>query len=259
MGARTRTAVRAPSAQRAAPRTQPPAAAPHAAEAHEPVPERRETPEEADAHVVAMLVALAESYLHVSDDAQSSSAALSLTPDMASATLYASLALALDAACVPARRLLAMCYLMGGAALLFPFAPSSFADARAQGYEAREPSRACALSAIHVLQQGSHATFLDPGSARVYASACRVLGRFQEAHDALQYTMEHGTKRKASDGALPPARQVYASQMYTHMGRMAMKQAQYAEAAAHLQLAREKDPFNWSAWTALCDMGTCPD
>ena len=47
--------------------------------------------------------------------------------------------------------------------------------------------------------------------------------------------------------------------MYTHMGRMAMKQAQYAEAAAHLQLAREKDPFNWSAWTALCDMGTCPD
>ena len=93
----------------------------------------------------------------------------------------------------------------------------------------------------------------------MYASACRVLGRFQEAHDALQYTMEHGTKRKASDGALPPARQVYASQMYTHMGRMAMKQAQYAEAAAHLQLAREKDPFNWSAWTALCDMGTCPD
>ncbi|WFD24969.1 anaphase-promoting complex subunit cdc27 [Malassezia equina] len=256
--ARTRTASRAPSTQRTAPRTQPTAAAPHAADAPETVPARRDVPEETEDHVVSMLVALAESYLHVVDDAQSSSAALSLTPDMASATLYASLAVAMDASCVAARRLLAMCYLMGGAALLFPFAPSSLADTRASGYEAREPSRACALSAIHVLQQGSHATFLDPGSARVYASACRVLGRFQEAYDALQYTMEHGTKRKALDTILPPARAVYASQVYTQMGRMAMKQAQYAEAAAHFQRARDKDPFNWSAWTALCDMGMAP-
>ncbi|WFD28926.1 anaphase-promoting complex subunit cdc27 [Malassezia nana] len=248
--ARPRPAGHAPSAVR-------PAARPTSA-VSDAAPVRPDAQEDADAATVAMLVALSESYLHISDDAHGTSAALSLAPDLASATLYASFAVALDATCVPARRLLAMCYLMGGSALLFPFGPSSLADTRAQWYDTREPSRACALSAIHVLQQGSHATFVDAGSARVYASACRVLGRFQEAHDALQYTMDHGTKRKAPESVPLPPRQVYASQVYTQMGRMAMKQANYAEAVAHLQLAHEKDPLNWSAWTALCDMGRAP-
>ena len=53
--------------------------------------------DDVDRHCVPMLVSLAESYLHVADDFQGpSSAALSLVPDVASATLYASLALAMD-------------------------------------------------------------------------------------------------------------------------------------------------------------------
>lgn len=222
--------------------------------------------EEAEARRIAVLVALAESYFHIPDDARAAtsppsasaaSTSASLAPDVASATLYATLAVALDEMSVDARRVLALCYLMGGASLLFPFAPSSFGDTRTNGYQALKPSRSCALAAIHVLQHGPRATFSDMGSARVYASACMALGRFKEAQEALSFTVEHGTKRKrATATPVLPERAMYESQVYTQLGRMAMKQGRYSDAATHFRDAREKDPWNWSAWTALCDMGT---
>lgn len=217
--------------------------------------------DDVDRHCVPMLVSLAESYLHVADDFQGpSSAALSLVPDVASATLYASLALAVDPDHVDARRLVALCHLMGGTALVFPFAPSSFGHVRvSHGYQARPPSRASALSVMHLLQRGSRATFQDIGSARVYASACTALGQYKDAHDALEYTIQHGTKRKQAD--MPPAcsfpsRDVYTSQLYTQLGHMSMKQAKYTEAANYFGRAHELDPLNWGAWTSLCDMAT---
>ena len=219
-----------------------------------------------DRRRVPQLIALAEMYLHVADDAESStSTAVSLAPDWASATLYACMALALDPDHVEARRIVALCYLNGGAELLFPFSPSSYGQTRTpDGYQARSPTRACALAAIHLLQRGSRATFLDLGSARVYASASMVLGRYKEAHDALAYTMQQGgAKRKAAPGtsasaSLVSPHDMYTSQAYTQLARMAMKQAKYTDAAKYCEAARDLDPYNWSAWTMLCDMALAP-
>ena len=84
-----------------------------------------------DRRRVPQLIALAEMYLHVADDAESgTSTAVSLAPDWASATLYACMALALDPDHVEARRIVALCYLNGGAELLFPFSPSSYGQTR---------------------------------------------------------------------------------------------------------------------------------
>jgi len=219
-----------------------------------------------DRQRVPQLIALAEMYLHVADDAESgTSTAVSLAPDWASATLYACMALALDPDHVDARRIVALCYLNGGAELLFPFSPSSYGQTRTpDGYQARSPTRACALAAIYLLQRGSRATFLDLGSARVYASASMVLGRYKEAHDALAYTMQQGgAKRKAAPGtsasaSLVSPHDMYMGQVYTQLARMAMKQAKYTDAAKYCEAARDLDPYNWGAWTMLCDMALAP-
>ncbi|WFD32898.1 anaphase-promoting complex subunit cdc27 [Malassezia sp. CBS 17886] len=214
----------------------------------------------------AFLAALAARYLHVPDDTDAAPPGLpahaaSLTPDVASATFYASHALALDESSVCARRLLAACYLMGGAAALFPFAPSSLGDARTPLYSAQSASsRACALSVLHLLQVGSRPTFTDIGSARIYARACQALGRFREAQDALEWTLAQPPDTRDSSDPVPtlPSADVHTGQVYTQLGRMAMKQARYEDAAAHFNKARDADPLNWAAWTGLCDTAMAP-
>ena len=196
----------------------------------------------------ACLAALAEAYLHVADDVGSGASGASLAPDVASATFYASHALALDAHSVGARRVLAACYLLGGAALVFPFAPSSLGDARAAAPGMPGAARASALSAVHLLRHGTPSTFADVGSARVYATACTVLGRFQDAQEALEWTTAHRAPPTQPTHA-PAGRDMYASQVSTQLGRIAMKQARYADAAAHFERARAADPLNWGAWT----------
>lgn len=208
--------------------------------------------ESMDARRLAVLLHLAESFVHAPDDLSASSSTLSAAPDVASATLYASLALALDESSVDARRLLAWCYLMGGAALLFPFAPSTLGDTATPS---RTPTRSAALQAVHLLQHGPAQTFSDAGSARVYASACAVLGRYDEAQQALQYAQKRQAPQREPI-TLTSARDIRGSQIQTQLGAMAMKGGHYSAAAAHFHDARDKDPWNWAAWTALCDMGT---
>lgn len=205
----------------------------------------------------ACLAALAEAYLHVADDVGSGASGASLAPDVASATFYATHALALDAHSVGARRVLAACYLLGGAALVFPFAPSSLGDARAAAPGMPGAARASALSAVHLLRHGTPSTFADVGSARVYATACTVLGRFQDAQEALEWTTAHRAPPTQPTHA-PAGRDMYASQVSTQLGRIAMKQARYADAAAHFERARAADPLNWGAWTGLCDVAMAP-
>ena len=230
----------------------------------------------------ARLAELAELYLHVADDGARAGElpdGASLAPDVASATFYAVQALAMDADSVYARRQLATCYLLGGAALVFPFSPSSVGEMSAPAARAGKRAHASALAAIHVLQHGPPATFQDLGCARVYASACTALGRFQEAQEALEWTLarqdapqEGASAQKRAEPhtaapppprAAPPVRHtsmhaVYQGQVLTQLGRIAMKQARYEDAARHLTRAREADPLNWGAWTCLCDMALAP-
>ncbi|WFD48924.1 anaphase-promoting complex subunit cdc27 [Malassezia furfur] len=203
------------------------------------------------------LAGLAESYLHITD---APSGAVVTAPDWASATLYATHALALDADSVLARRVLATCYMMGGTELVFPFAPSSLSVAPSLA-GAAAPTRAGALAAVHLLQRGARATFADVPSARVYATACTVLGRFRDAQEALEWTSAHADvapsavakPRAGRDGT-----DIYTSQVRTQLGRIAMKQARYSDAAAYFTEARQLDPLNWGAYTGLCDMGMAP-
>lgn len=258
--------MRAAGATAAPRRRVPPANASRVAAAAAAAPTQPLSIDELDRRRVPWLVALAESYMHVADDAQSApasstSGAPSLAPDVASATLYASLALALDPDHVDARRIVALCHLLGGSELLFPFAPSSFGHVHApHGYQPRTASRACALAVIHILQNGTRATFEDTGSARIYASACMALGRYREAQEALAHTAELPKRKQMSESKMPalPPRDVYTSQVYTQLARVAMKQAKYTEAAQYCTHARELDPLNWGAWTMLCDMAMAP-
>ena len=196
------------------------------------------------------LAGLAESYLQMAD-----APGAAASPDVASATFYASHALALEPDSVQGRRVLATCYMMGGAKLVFPFAPSSLGHASTPAPNVA--SRAGALAAVHLLQRGASATFADVQSARIYATACTALGRFREAQDALEWTMHHATQppetapERDRDGA-------YASQVSTQLGRIAMKQARYSDAAAYFAEARQHDLYNWGAYTGLCDIGMAP-
>ncbi|KAI3617111.1 hypothetical protein CBS9595_003020 [Malassezia furfur] len=203
------------------------------------------------------LAGLAESYLHITD---APSGAAVTAPDWASATLYATHALALDADSVLARRVLATCYMMGGAELVFPFAPSSLSVAPSLA-GAAAPTRAGALAAVHLLQRGARATFADVPSARVYATACTVLGRFRDAQEALEWTSAHADVTPTAVAKPRAGRvgtDVYTAQVRTQMGRIAMKQARYSDAAAYFTEARQLDPLNWGAFTGLCDMGMAP-
>ena len=112
-----------------------------------------------------------------------------------------------------------------------------------------------------ILQRGARATFADVPSARVYATACTVLGRFRDAQEALEWTSAHADvapsavakPRAGRDGT-----DIYTSQVRTQLGRIAMKQARYSNAAAYFTEARQLDPLNWGAYTGLCDMGMAP-
>ena len=185
----------------------------------------------------ATLAALADEYIHADGG------------DIASASLYAALALALDTESIRARCLLAQCYMRGGAALIFPFAPSTTDAAH---------SRAGALAAVHLLQHGPSAVFADVAAARVYAAACTALGRLRDAQMAMEWTLAHGGTDAAPEAEALPPRDVRAGQLHTQLGTIAMKQARYREAAAHFARARAADPFNWRAWTSLCDMSLAP-
>ncbi|WFD01031.1 anaphase-promoting complex subunit cdc27 [Malassezia yamatoensis] len=209
------------------------------------------------------LASLAERYLHRND---ASLGAQVTSPDLASATFYATHALALDTHSVQARRVLATCYMMDGAEQVFPFAPSSLghaSDAVRVG-----SSRAGALAAVHLLQHGTGASFTDLQSARIYASACTALGRFREAQDALEWTTNQPmiststSCRSPSGSGDADSTQVTSkldvSQARTQLGRIAMKQARYTDAAAFFTQAREYDPWNWAAYTGLCDLGLAP-
>ncbi|PKI82609.1 anaphase-promoting complex subunit cdc27 [Malassezia vespertilionis] len=215
------------------------------------------SPSEVHARRVQYLVQLAQEYMRI--PGRATSLAPSLAPDVASGTFYALHALALDPDSVPARRVLAQCYLFGGASLVFPFSPSSLGDEKACALGGA-PSRASALATVHLLQRGPRATFEDFGCASVYSAACTALGRFREAQDALEWTHAHARpaqKRKAEE-VLDGGRDLATAQLYTQLGRIAMKQARYTDATAYFTSARQADPLNWGAWAALCDMASAP-
>lgn len=200
---------------------------------------------------VATFTALAEEYLHVPDSPVSPDGT-SFVPDTASATLYASLALSLEPDSVRARRLLAQCYMLGGAGHLFPFSPSSDSDSGA-GH-----ARAGALAAVHLLQHGTWAMFTDVAAARVYAAACTILGGLRDAQLALEWAANAQARPEPPAKAETPSRDIYTGQLRVQLGRIAMKQARYRDAADHFERARAADPYNWGAWTSLCDMSLAP-
>lgn len=190
-----------------------------------------------------------------------------LTTDLTSACFYARLALNCDPASIPARRLLASLLLQG--AQVFPFGPSVVHSA---SHSSTSILRANAHAAIELLESGPQDIFMDVGCARIFASACSVLGKLQEAEEALSWTVresesgENSSESSSSvstkgDGSkhvqrpLTSSENVRRASMLSELGRMSSRNNRIDDAKAHLRKARDLDSWSWSAWSGLCDIG----
>lgn len=217
--------------------------------------------------VSARLLSLARSFLAIHPDTGSLDP-LDWELDLCTATFFAVYAVCLDPASTLARRTLARCARLGGFNIVLPFAPAGSAASSIVSpstLSSHDPhdvpgAHAC----IHILQQGSAATFQDPDSAREYRDANRILGRASDAADVLSILNDKVLgKRKASDTkaeltstAQPvPAHARFASQLQTDVAHAAYARNRVDEARATFVHAVEQDPFNWRAWAGLCDTG----
>ncbi|PWN34913.1 TPR-like protein, partial [Meira miltonrushii] len=174
-----------------------------------------------------------------------------------------------DPASIPARRLLASLLLQG--AQVFPFGPSVVQSA---SQSSTSILRANAHAAIELLESGPQDIFMDVGCARIFATACSVLGRLKEAEEALSWTIresENGenssessssvSSRTKGDDPKPAQRPLTSSEnarkasMFSELGRMSSRTNRMDDAKIHLKKARELDQWSWSAWSGLCDIG----
>ncbi|SNX85567.1 related to nuclear protein bimA [Melanopsichium pennsylvanicum] len=217
--------------------------------------------------IARRLLSLARSFLSVHHD-NASPDPLDSEFDLCSATFFSIFALCLDPNSTIARRTLARCARLGGFNIFLPFSPSgsaASATVSAAKLSSQDPhDLAGAQACIHILQQGSASTFQDAGSAREYRDACRTLGRSSDAiqvADVLQHKVLG--KRKAADpsaedSSLPQIvapQSRHLSQLQTDAAYNAASRGHANEAQSSFVKALEQDPFNWRAWTGLCDTG----
>lgn len=193
------------------------------------------------------------------------------TSDLDSSCFYASLALQCDPSSLDARRLLAAARLGGG--IPFRFGPSdatstsqSLSDAGFHSHT--KGSSSGAYAAIEVLQNGPQDIFMDVECARIYASACATLGRYEEADKTLSWTLEAAKRQPASSPHLNGSQDAtdvkapvmdtsssYTSTLHGELGFFAMQARRWDEAKRCFAKAREADRWNWKAWVGLCDLG----
>ncbi len=156
----------------------------------------------------------------------------------------------------------------GGFNIVLPFSPSGSAASAsvcASKLSSHDPhDLAGANACIHILQQASAATFQDAGSAREYRDACRTLGRSSDAVEVTHVLQDKVLgKRKAVDvsteeSSMPQpvsAQSRYQSQLTTDQAYNAASRGRVQQAQTTFAKALELDPFNWRAWTGLCDTG----
>ncbi|CDU26093.1 related to nuclear protein bimA [Sporisorium scitamineum] len=219
-------------------------------------------------HLIARrLISLARSFLalHIEDDADDP---LDWELDLCSATFFSIYAVCLDPTSTIARTTLARCARLGGFNIILPFSPSASAASAtvsASKLSSQDPHDvAGAHACIHILQQGSTATFQDAASAKEYRDACRTLGRSSDAAKVSEVLRDKVLgKRKAVDLAdqddpLPQPVSVqsrYHSQLHTDEAYNAASRGRIQEAQSSFAKALDLDPFNWRAWTGLCDTG----
>ncbi|TKY86119.1 hypothetical protein EX895_004944 [Sporisorium graminicola] len=188
--------------------------------------------------------------------------------DLCSATFFSIYAVCLDPASTIARTTLARCARLGGFNIVLPFSPSASAataTVSAAKLSSQDPHDvAGAHACIHILQQGSAATFHDAASAKEYRDACRTLGRPSDAAQVSEMLRDKVLgKRKAVDPAvqdtsLPQpvlAQARYHSQLHTDEAYNVASRGRIQEAQSSFMKALDLDPFNWRAWAGLCDTG----
>lgn len=192
----------------------------------------------------ARLLMLAESYLDAG----------SFEPF--SASIYSFLALALFPESIAARRVRSRSLLEAGQGAVFPFCRESSA-------------RGGALAALEVLQSGPDDLFADVECAKIWSRACRILGRDREAEEVMVWSMENVAGSSSisvaaannHSGKAPPVSTSSSRQeaiTFLDLGDIARSHHRMEDAYRHYQHARSKDPYNWRAWTSLCELGTAP-
>lgn len=217
--------------------------------------------------IARRLVSLARSFLSLHPN-DATPDPLDWELDLCSATFFAIYALCLDPPSTAARRTLARCARLGGFNIVLPFSPSgsaASASVSAAKLSSQDPhDLAGAQACIHILQQGSAATFQDAGSAREYRDASRTLSRSSDAIQVADILKDKVLgKRKAidisrQDVTLPQlisTQSRFHSQLQTDDGYQAASRDRTDDARSSFCKALEQDPFNWRAWTGLCDTG----
>ncbi|KAJ9480215.1 Anaphase-promoting complex subunit CDC27 [Pseudozyma hubeiensis] len=217
--------------------------------------------------IARRLISLARSFLALNAD-QASQDPLDSEIDLCSATFFSIYAVCLDPSSTVARSTLARCARHGGFNIVLPFSPSASAASAivsASRLSSQDPhDTAGAHACIHILQQGSAASFQDAASAREYRDACRTLGRPSDALEVAHVLRDKALgKRKAielqnDDVPLPQtvsSQCRYQSQLQTDEAYSAASRGRSQHAQTAFIQALELDPFNWRAWAGLCDTG----
>lgn len=173
--------------------------------------------------------------------------------DFPSASIYSFLALLVAPTSVDARRIRAQTLLLAGQGAVFPFL-------------AERSLKAGAAAALATLQEGPDEVFADEECARIWSKCCEVLDRKQEAEDALTWCLHaHATSEKSGRSMkrrleklpeLLPLSDRRDALVLVHLARMAKENRNFDQAENLLLQARRKDPWSWSAWTGLCELGS---
>lgn len=119
----------------------------------------------------------------------------------------------------------------------------------------REGQTYSALAIVNIARQQQCS-----GCLEIKAKCCTALGRYRQAREALEETLQDHTHRPSSSTAPRPARQFPDdSALHCRAGTMALKGNLQDKAAASFQQALSLNPYIWEAFEGLCSLGVVPD
>ncbi|KAK0197270.1 hypothetical protein F5146DRAFT_1014772 [Armillaria mellea] len=119
----------------------------------------------------------------------------------------------------------------------------------------REGQTYSALAIVNIARQQQCS-----GCLEIKAKCCTALGRYRQAREALEETLQDHTYRPSSSTASRTARQFPDdAALHCRAGTMALKGNLQDKAAASFQQALSLNPYIWEAFEGLCSLGVVPD
>ncbi|KAK0210591.1 hypothetical protein DFS33DRAFT_1294196 [Desarmillaria ectypa] len=119
----------------------------------------------------------------------------------------------------------------------------------------REGQTYSALAIVNIARQQQCS-----GCLELKAKCCTTLGRYRQAREALEETLQDPTYRPSSSTGPRTARQFPDdAALHCRAGTMALKGNLQDKAAISFQQALSLNPYIWEAFEGLCSLGVVPD